>query len=192
MTTDDLISAILTWLILGQAPVHGSGAFKGHWDLSNRFEGQSHATTAAVTLSSEIISTLLHKTVRPSNTQSTSIGSTLQLSAAAMPMRLFSGPVNRSGNTEPWTKLQFQIRGHSLTISNPTECEVRISPVLVLIPSGRVILLPRHSLRSGDFVHVPNATAGVWTESVSIEPETKKGLPHARYRFPVKHVDASD
>lgn len=192
MTTDDLISTILTWLLLGQAPVHSNRYIDHSFYQIAKCNRSKRCSPEAKPLSVDVISLAPRENTRSSEARSQSISSTLWSSAGTIPTTLSSGPAELKGNTEPWTKLLFREENGTLRITNPTDDQVRISPFLELLPTRRVVVLAKPYLDAGESLQLPNSTAGALTKSVLLQPETNSGIPHAQYIMPVKHAKTPD
>ncbi len=189
MTTHDLITTILAWLILGHGPGHNTGYVEHSFEQCSMCGNSNPFAIHAKALASNVIPPAPRKSARFSETTSNLISSTLWSSAGIASMRIFSGPAELRQNIEPWTKLQFQELGSTLTITNPTDYPVRMAPFIVLLPSRRIVVLPKPYINAGESMRLKNTTAGLRTELVLIQPETRKGPPHAQYAMPVKHTD---
>lgn len=189
MTTDDLITTILAWLILGHVPGHNTGYVEHSFEQCSMCGSSNPLAINAKALASNVIPPAPRESARSSEPTSNSISSTLSSSAGIALVRIFSGPAELKGNIEPWTKLQFHELGNTLTITNPTDYPVRMSPFIVLLPSRRVVVLPKPYINAGESTRLKNTTVALRTELVLIQPETRKGLPHAQYAMPVKHTD---
>ena len=88
---------------------------------------------------------------------------------------------------DPWTRLEWSVKGATLTVSNPSPYVVRLDPKVVLLPSNTPGTLAKTYLLPGQSMPVIFKTGAVHSadSQVTLFPATRYGFQAQNHNAPI-------